>query len=151
MVKIAVGLGVVILLCLFALNILVERNSVLRDQLTAQSAQLKAQIEVRVKEQADALAASLRSAHYQQQRVQSDEEIRRLEQCIADKSCVPRVRVYTTCPTLPGAPADTAGATVTHAELGEDSRRLVLQLKRDIKLTRDRYQWLQDELRARGP
>lgn len=104
------------------------------------------------KERTMAAAAALMSGAYQEQRRQSNEQIAELERCIADKSCVPRVRVLVekACPRLPSTIANAGGTEVTTAELGPDAQRAYIKLKADIKLITDRYLWMQKELAARS-
>jgi hypothetical protein len=56
----------------------------------------------------------------------------RLRACIADGSCLPRVRIKTTCPQLP-ANGNTAGTETATAELGRDAQQNYIRLVEEIK------------------
>jgi ABC-type phosphate transport system auxiliary subunit len=79
-----------------------------------------------------------------------DEELEKLHNCIADKSCVPRVRIKQACPTVPSSTTGTAGADgapTGFAEIsGSDYYRLVAAQKKAIWM----IEGLQAEVEARS-
>ena len=130
----------------------IRANGKLESVLELKQEEIKNKDLLIAKERTMATAAALRSGAYQEQRRQSNEQIAELERCIADKSCVPRVRVLVekACPRLPGTATNAGGTEVTTAELGPDAQRAYIKLKADIKLITDRYLWMQKELEARS-
>jgi hypothetical protein len=149
--KLFVSSALMLLLCAATLWAQVKYNGKLEKEINAVNEKLILKSALVEKERAEALAAEFRAGYYQSLRKKSDEEIVDLERCIADKSCVPRVRVYVNCPGGLSEAETPAGRTeVATAELGPDDTRMAIRIREAAKLMRDRYLWMQSELVARS-
>ncbi len=150
--KLFFPVAILMLLLAATLWVQIRANGKLESALESKQEEIKNKDLLIAKERTMAAASALMSGAYQEQRRQSNEQIAELERCIADKSCVPRVRVLVekACPGLPGAATNAGGTETTTAELGPDSQRAYIKLKSDIRLITDRYLWMQKELAARS-
>lgn len=127
----------------------VQANGALSVEIEAKQAEIEAGEALVAKERKEAKAASHRAIESQQRANQNAKELEKLHACIADKSCIPRVRITTACPvsgTSAGA-SGSDGATAGFAEInGSDYYRLIEAQKRAIWM----IQGLQAEVAARS-
>jgi shikimate kinase len=134
----------------FGLYKQVQANGRLAVEIEAKEAQIKAGEDLLAKERREAQAASQRATESQQRANQNAQELEKLHSCIADKSCVPRVRIKSACPSVSGAATSAAGSNAASAEFaeidGSDYYRLIEAQKRAIWM----IQGLQAEVSARS-
>ncbi|WP_206689902.1 hypothetical protein, partial [Streptococcus pseudopneumoniae] len=78
------------------------------------------------------------------------EELEKLRACYADKSCWPRVRIKTSCPSVSDSTTNAGASEESTAELGEDAGRNILRVRAEIKETMRLVDGLQAELIARS-
>lgn len=79
-----------------------------------------------------------------------DEELEKLHNCIADKSCVPRVHIKSACPAVSSAAASAAGSNAAAAELAEIDGQDYLNLIEAQKKALWMINGLQAEVAARS-
>lgn len=123
------------------------------DYVVEQNKDLKTQLEsvngVMERERINAQEAANLALARQIEANKNDQELEKLRDCIADKSCVPRVRVKQTCP-VPNTTSSTAGANAAGAGFaeidGSDYYRLIEAQKKAIWMING----LQAELKARS-
>jgi len=133
---IALGvLTVALLLASFGLYKQVQANGALAVEIKAKQAEIEAGEALIAKERAESKAASDRAIESQQRANENAKELEKLHTCIADKSCVPRVRIKSTCP-VSGTATSAAGsnaATTGFAEIdGSDYYRLIEAQKKAL-------------------
>ena len=127
----------------------VQANGRLAVEIEAKQAEIEAGEALIAKERAEAKAASNRAIESQQRANENAKELEKLHACIADKSCVPRVRIKSACQ-VPGTSASAAGsnaASAGFAEInGSDYYRLIEAQKKAIWM----ISGLQSEVAARS-
>jgi len=127
----------------------VKANGRLAVEIEAKQAQIEAGEALIAKERAESKAASERAIESQQRANENAKELEKLHACIADKSCVPRVRIKSACP-LPSSATSAAGsnaASAGFAEIdGSDYYRLIEAQKKALWM----ISGLQAEVAARS-
>jgi hypothetical protein len=133
----------------FGLYKQVQANGALAVEIKAKQAEIEAGEALIAKERSEAKAASNRAIESQQRANENAKELEKLHACIADKSCIPRVRIKSTCPvsgaatSAPGSNAASAG----FAEIdGSDYYRLIEAQKKALWM----ISGLQAEVAARS-
>lgn len=149
-IYIAIGALIVIGLGAWRYDYLVTSNSDLKRDLSSANASLEQSESLLIKERQNAAEVALRAQKFYEQEARDNEELEKLRACHADKSCWPRVRIKTSCPSVSGATASTGTSEEITAELGEDAGRTALRLRAEIKETRRLIEGLQAELIARS-
>jgi hypothetical protein len=113
----------------------VKANGRLAVEIEAKQAEIDAGESLIAKERAESKAASDRAIESQQRANENAKELEKLHTCIADKSCVPRVRIKSACH-LPGSTTGAAGsnaASAGFAEIdGSDYYRLIEAQKKAL-------------------
>jgi hypothetical protein len=113
----------------------VKANGRLAVEIEAKQAEIEAGEALIAKERAESKAASDRAIESQQRANENAKELEKLHACIADKSCVPRVRVKSACP-VSGAATSAAGSNATSAGFaeidGSDYYRLIEAQKKAL-------------------
>lgn len=147
---IAIGvLTVSLLLASYGLYKQVQANGELAMEIEAKQAEIESGKALIAKEREEAKAASNRAIESQQRANENAKELEKLHACIADKSCVPRVRIKSTCP-LPSTATTSSGsngATTGFAEIdGSDYYRLIEAQKKALWM----ISGLQAEVAARS-
>ena len=123
------------------------------DYVVNQNKQLKTQLEsiggILERERLNAQESANMALARQIEANKNDQELEKLRDCIADKSCVPRVRVKSACP-MPGTTTSATGANATSpgfAEIdGQDYYRLIEAQKKALWMIKG----LQAEVAARS-
>ncbi len=143
------ALTVSLVLASFGLYKQVKANGRLVVEIKAKQAEIEAGEALIAKERAESKAASERAIESQQRANENAKELEKLHACIADKSCVPRVRIKSACP-LPSAATSAAGsnaASAGFAEInGSDYYRLIEAQKKALWM----ISGLQAEVAARS-
>jgi len=133
----------------FGLYKQVKANGRLAVEIEAKQAQIEAGEALIAKERAESKAASERAIESQQRANENAQELEKLHSCIADKSCVPRVRIKSACP-VPSATTSAAGSNATSAGFaeinGSDYYRLIEAQKKALWM----ISGLQAEVAARS-
>ena len=132
--------------------VVTDRDKAKASLATAQASLVDARLLVET-ERIRANEAAARASDYYASKVKSNEELERLRTCIADKSCVPRVRVVQSCPTsgvVPEAGANAGTPETSTAELDADAQRIVLRLYDQARELTDLYLSAQAEVEARS-
>lgn len=109
------------------------------DYVVNQNKQLKTQLEsvggILERERLNAQESANLALARQIEAQKNDQELEKLHACIADKSCIPRVRVKATCP-VPGTTTSATGsnaASAGFAEIdGQDYYRLIEAQKKAL-------------------
>lgn len=148
---IAIGVLITMLgLTSYGLYKQVKANGRLAVEIEAKQAEIEAGEALIAKERSEAKAASNRATESQQRANENAKELEKLHACIADKSCVPRVRVKSACPSVSGAATSAAGsnaASAGFAEInGSDYYRLIEAQKKALWMIAG----LQSEVAARS-
>lgn len=129
------GLVVALGLASFGLYKQVQANGRLAVEIEAKQAQIEAGEALIAKERAEAKKQNQRAIESQQRANENAKELEKLHTCIADKSCIPRVRVKSSCP-VPGTATSSTGANATgpgFAEIdGQDYYRLIEAQKKAL-------------------
>jgi hypothetical protein len=127
----------------------VQANGALAVDIKAKEAQIKAGEALIAAERKKAAEANKRAIESQLRAKNDEKELEKLHACIADKSCIPRVRIKTACP----VPSTTTGATGSNAASagfaeinGSDYYRLIEAQKKAIWMING----LQAEVAARS-
>lgn len=133
---IAIGvLSASLVLASYGLYRQVQANGALLSQIEAKQAEIEAGEALIAKERAESKAASQRAIESQQRANENAKELEKLHACIADKSCIPRVRIKSACP-VPSSTTSATGAdgpTTGFAEIdGSDYYRLIEAQKKAI-------------------
>lgn len=148
--KLYIGLAVVVATgaALWRLDYLRGANVDLRRELAvAQASQARSQELLTEERQARAEAEDRRGAYLiELQRASNETE--RLRDCIADGTC--GLRVNTTCPAVPAAPSDAAGAAGTSPELDARARRAYFALREGLTRLEADFAFCQRELSSRS-
>lgn len=97
----------------------IKANGALTVKVKAKQAQIEAGEALISKERAESKAASVRAIESQNRANENAKELEKLHACIADKSCVPRVRVKSACPTVSGTTTGSAGSNAASAGFAE--------------------------------
>ena len=126
------------------------QNERLQSDLSAANEQLEQSQSIIIKERQNAAEVALRAQKFYEQEAKDNEELEKLRACYADKSCWPRVRIKTSCPSVPGSTTNAGTSEEVTAELGEDAGRNILRLRAEIKETMRLVHGLQAELIARS-
>jgi shikimate kinase len=131
-----IALTLSLVLASYGLYKQIQANGRLAVEIEAKQAQIEAGEALIAKERAESKAASDRAIESQQRANENAKELEKLHACIADKSCVPRVRVKSACPSVSGASTSAAGsnaATAGFAEInGSDYYRLIEAQKKSL-------------------
>ena len=128
----------------------VKANGALAVEIEAKKAQIKAGEELIAKERAEAVAASNRAKDSQLEANKNAQELEKLRACIADKSCVPRVRIKSACPAVSSAATSAAGSNAAATELAEIDGQDYLNLIEAQKKALWMIKGLQAEVAARS-
>ena len=96
----------------------VKANGRLAVEIEAKQAEIDAGEALIAKERAESKAASERANESQQRANENAKELEKLHACIADKSCVPRVRIKSAC-TVPSTTTSAAGSNAASAGFAE--------------------------------
>ena len=127
----------------------VQANGELAAEIESKQVQIEAGEALIAKERAESKAASERAIESQQRANENAKELEKLHACIADKSCVPRVRVKSAC-TVPSTTTSAAGSNATSAGFaeidGQDYYRLIDAQKKALWMIAG----LQSEVAARS-
>lgn len=126
------------------------QNEQLQRDLSKANEQLEQSQSIIIKERQNAAEVALRAQKFYEQEAKDNEELEKLRACYADKSCWPRVRVKTSCPSVPSAASSAGAPEESTAELGEDAGRNILRLRSEIKETMRLVHGLQAELISRS-
>ncbi len=126
------------------------QNERLKIDLSAANAQIEQSQATIIKERQNAAEVALRAQKFYEQEAKDNEELEKWRACYADKSCWPRVRVKTSCPSVPNSSTNAGASEESTAELGEDAGRNILRLRAEIKQTMRLVDGLQAELIARS-
>lgn len=126
------------------------QNERLQSDLSAAKEKLEQSQAVITKERQNAAEVALRAQKFYEQEAKDNEELEKLRACYADNSCWPRVRIKTSCPSVPGSTTNAGTSEEVTAELGEDAGRNILRLRAEIKETMRLVHGLQAELIARS-
>jgi len=133
----------------FGLYKQVQANGALAVEINDKQAEIEAGEALITKERAESKKQNQRAIESQQRENENAKELEKLHACIADKSCVPRVRIKSTCP-VSGAATSTTGsnaAATGFAEIdGSDYYRLIEAQKKAIWM----IEGLQAEVAARS-
>lgn len=155
MIRLYAGLGIAAVLIAAWLRydyVVTDRDAAKASLATALASLVDARLLVET-ERIRADEAAERASEYYASRVKSNEELEKLRTCIADKSCVPRVRVVQACPTsgvVPEAGANAGTLETSTAELDADAQRIVLRLYDQARELTDLYLSAQAEVEARS-
>lgn len=113
----------------------IQANGRLAVDIEAKQAEIDAGEALIAKERAESKAASDRAIESQQRANENAKELEKLHACIADKSCVPRVRIKSSCP-VPGSTTSAAGSNAASAGFaevdGSDYYRLIEAQKKAL-------------------
>lgn len=127
-----------------------QANGALAVEIKAKQAEIEAGEALIAAERKKVAEANQRAIESQQRANENAKELEKLHACIADKSCVPRVRIKSACPTVPGAPTSATGtnaAATGFAEIdGSDYYRLIEAQKKVLWMIAG----LQAEVEARS-
>ena len=126
------------------------QNERLQSDLSETTKQLAQSQAIIAKERQTAAEAAIRAQKFYEQEAKDNEELQKLRACYADRSCWPRVRIKTNCPSVSGAAPNAGTSEETSAELGENAGRTLLLLREQIKETNRIVAGLQAELMARS-
>jgi ribosomal protein L20A (L18A) len=133
----------VYMVILFVVNLIIDQNKYLKSQINDISGILLA-------ERKEAQEYANRALARQIEAKKKDEVLEKLYNCIADKSCAPRVRVKQSCPSVPNTASSSSGINAAppgFAEIdGQDYYRLIEAQKKAIWMIES----LQKELLARS-
>jgi len=128
----------------------VKANGRLAVEIEAKQAEIDAGEALIAKERAESKAASERAIQSQQRANENAKELEKLHSCIADKSCVPRVRVKSACASVSGAATTAGGSNAAASEFaaidGSDYYRLIEAQKKALWMIAG----LQSEVAARS-
>ena len=150
MTKIIAVLGISLCASLYGLYWQVQQSGKLKSEISQYEQLVKAKDALLAKERQNAAEVALRAQEFYEQEARDNEELEKLRACHADKSCWPRVRIKTSCPSVSGTAASTGTSEEITAELGEDAGRTALRLRAEIKETKRLIEGLQQELIARS-
>ena len=126
------------------------QNERLQSDLSKANEQLEQSQAIIAKERQNAAEVALRAQKFYEQEAKDNDELQKLRACYADKSCWPRVRIKTSCPSMSGSTPNAGAFEESTAELGEDAGRNILRLRAEIKETMRLVDGLQAELIARS-
>jgi hypothetical protein len=147
---IAIGiLTAALVLASYGLYKQVQANGALAVEIKAKQAEIEAGEALIAKERSEAKAASNRAIESQQRANENAKELEKLHACIADKSCIPRVRIKSACPVSGTSISSTGsnGSASGFAEIdGSDYYRLIEAQKKALWM----ISGLQAEVAARS-
>jgi len=139
------GLAILILLAIGYVYFLKESRDKYQDKAIYEQSEKEKSIATVNKMIQDNQKAESNRATYLSELEQSENERKRLEKCIADKSCIATIRVFvkssTTC-TAASAP-NTSGTETAMAELDSDSRRAYTNIRAGIETLESKYRLCQ--------
>lgn len=150
MIKIIAILSVSLCASLYGLYLSVQKSGEQNVIIEQHEATIEAKDDLIAKERQNAAEVALRAQKFYEQEAKDNEELEKLRACYADKSCWPRVRVKTSCPSVSNSSANAGASEESTAELGEDAGRNILRLRAEIKETMRLVDGLQAELIARS-
>jgi len=143
--------GAIFIVLALLLSIFWLRDS-LQDAKTEAATEKAAKVEALnkiTKIEEDAVKESKNRTDYLSKLEQAENERKRLEKCIADKSCVATIRVRQPVSTCAAAQADNpAGTLTTSLELDPDSARAYTNLRTGIEQLEAKYAFCQETLSA---
>lgn len=126
------------------------RYTYVAEKLDNVTSALKTTIAVAEKQAVIQADQDVRNINLQALNNETETQLNELQRCIADKSCVPRVRIKTACPAVPSANSTAAGADEAPAGFADINEQDYFNLIRAQKEAVNQVIGLQREVLARS-